>query len=170
MKWNDVSDVVLVSLLLTLNIFHGLSWCFLCFRTSKYRLGIHLNNQVFWGLTTNSLIKNTYWLFFFRQTDFWKFLILHKCSHSRPNARTFRANTEFKFTSYSTEDSQVKNIIHRFSCVLNPSRPNPGRREKISLKLFIFILLCVASKDFMKAFKAFIKPFETPQRSVKIKI
>ena len=73
MKWNDVSDVVLVSLLLTLNIFHGLSWCFLCFRTSKYRLGIHLNNQVFWGLTTNSLIKNTYWLFFFDRPTFESF-------------------------------------------------------------------------------------------------
>ena len=30
--------------------------------------------------------------------------------------------------------------------------------------------LCGTSKGFMKAFKAFIKPFETPQKSVKIKI
>ena len=35
--------------------------------------------------------------------------------------------------------------------LLNPSHPNPGRREKNKLK-------------------AFIKPFEAPQRSVKIKI
>ena len=34
---------------------------------------------------------------------------------------------------------------------------------------FIFTLLCDASKGFMKAFKAFIKPFEA-QQSVKIKI
>ena len=34
----------------------------------------------------------------------------------------------------------------------------------------IFTLLCGVSKGFMKAFKAFIKPFEAPQRSVKIKI
>ena len=33
----------------------------------------------------------------------------------------------------------------------------------------MFTLLCGASKDFMKAFKAFIKPFEAPQRSVEIK-
>ena len=33
-----------------------------------------------------------------------------------------------------------------------------------------FTLLCGASKGFIKAFEAFIKPFETPQRSVKIKI
>ena len=33
-----------------------------------------------------------------------------------------------------------------------------------------FILLCGAAKGFMKAFKAFIKPFEVPQRSVEIKI
>ena len=35
---------------------------------------------------------------------------------------------------------------------------------------FIFTLLCGASKSFMKAFNALIKPFEAPQRSVKIKI
>ena len=34
----------------------------------------------------------------------------------------------------------------------------------------IFTLLCGASKDFMKAFKVFIKPFKAPQRSEKIKI
>ena len=34
----------------------------------------------------------------------------------------------------------------------------------------MFTLLCGASKGFMKALKAFIKYFEEPQRSVKIKI
>ena len=33
-----------------------------------------------------------------------------------------------------------------------------------------FALLRGASKGFMKALKAFIKPFEVPQRSVKVKI
>ena len=51
----------------------------------------------------------------------------------------------------------------------NPYRPDPGRGEKINLN-FIFTLLCGASKGFMKTLKAFIKPFEAPQRSVKIKI
>ena len=32
------------------------------------------------------------------------------------------------------------------------------------------IFLCGASKGFIKALKAFIKPFEAPQRSVKTKI
>ena len=36
--------------------------------------------------------------------------------------------------------------------------------------IFIFTLLCGASKAFMKALQAFIKPFEAPQRHVKIKI
>ena len=36
--------------------------------------------------------------------------------------------------------------------------------------MFIFTLLCGALKGSMKAFKAFIKPFEAPQRAVKIKI
>ena len=35
---------------------------------------------------------------------------------------------------------------------------------------FYFTLLCDVSKGFMKAFKVFIKPFETPQKRVKIKI
>ena len=34
--------------------------------------------------------------------------------------------------------------------------------------MFILTFPCGASKGFMKAFKPFIKPFEVPQRSVKI--
>ena len=41
---------------------------------------------------------------------------------------------------------------------------------KIYFKIFIFTPLFGDSKGFMNAFKAFIKPFEPPQRSVKIKI
>ena len=36
--------------------------------------------------------------------------------------------------------------------------------------MFIFTLLCGVLKGFMNAFKAFVKLFEAPQRSVKIKI
>ena len=36
--------------------------------------------------------------------------------------------------------------------------------------IFIFAILCGASKGLMKALKAFIKPSEPPQRSAKIKI
>ena len=41
---------------------------------------------------------------------------------------------------------------------------------KIKIKITIFTLLCGTSKIFMKALKAFIKPFEAPQRSAEIKI
>ena len=54
---------------------------------------------------------------------------------------------------------------------LNVSHLDPGRTEKKNI--FFFTLLWGASKGFMKAFKAFkafIKPLEKPQRSVKIKI
>ena len=47
--------------------------------------------------------------------------------------------------------------------------PIPDKEKKLT-SIFIFTLLCGASKGFMKALKAFIKPFEVPQRSVKIKI
>ena len=56
------------------------------------------------------------------------------------------------------------------SCYPNLTFLVPILDEEIKLsKMFIFTLLCGASKGFMD-FKAFIKPFETPQRSVKIKI
>ena len=48
---------------------------------------------------------------------------------------------------------------------INPSRPNPGRREKIKLNFYFYTSLW-ALKIFMKA----LKTFEALQRSVKIKI
>ena len=42
--------------------------------------------------------------------------------------------------------------------------------EKKLTLIFIFTLPCGASKSFMETLKAFAKPFEVPQRSVKIKI
>ena len=49
---------------------------------------------------------------------------------------------------------------------LNPSCPVHLRNLHC---IFISTLLCGASNGFIKAFKAFIKPFEAPQRSMKIK-
>ena len=49
---------------------------------------------------------------------------------------------------------------------LSVSIPDEGK--KLS-EIFIFTLFCGASKGFMKALKAFIKPFEAPQRIVKKK-
>ena len=40
----------------------------------------------------------------------------------------------------------------------------------IEVKIFILTLICGASKDFMRAFKAFIKSFQAPQKVWKIKI
>ena len=48
----------------------------------------------------------------------------------------------------------ILDIKYNISCFLNPSRPNPWQKEKNNFK----------------AFKAFIKAFEAPQRSEKIKI
>ena len=49
--------------------------------------------------------------------------------------------------------------------------PIPDEEKKINLKFYFHtFLFCDASKGFMKALKAFIKPFKAPQRSVKIKI
>ena len=49
-----------------------------------------------------------------------------------------------------------RNIALKLFIYINPSLPNPGQREKIILNFV--------------AQKAFIKPFEAPQGSAKIKI
>ena len=53
-----------------------------------------------------------------------------------------------------------------YKTILKPSRPVPHEDKKLSY-IFYFTLLFGASKGVVKAF---IKPFEAPQRSVKIKI
>ena len=58
------------------------------------------------------------------------------------------------------------NFLH---IILTLFRPDLGRREKNNLD-FYFQTFYGASKGFMKTLKAFTKPFETPQRRVKIKI
>ena len=53
--------------------------------------------------------------------------------------------------------------------VLKPFHPDPEQREKINLN-FHFHTSSWCSKRFYEGLKAFIKPFETLQRSLKIKI
>ena len=98
------------------------------------------------------------------------FILLHKNRYFL-SCSTFReskwlVSIDFSFLLCSVNVFETKYFCDQFymlskrkrsrqlvlDFVLNPSRPDPGRREKI------------------KAFKAFIKPFEVPQRSVKIKI
>ena len=55
------------------------------------------------------------------------------------------------------------------SIILTLPVPIPDE-EKKSSKRFIFKIPCGASKGFINALKNFIKPFEAPQRSVKIKM
>ena len=62
-----------------------------------------------------------------------------------------------------------QNIIFHITG-FNPSRPDLGQREKINLKFLFSHFFVVPQKIFMKALKAFTKPFEAPQRSAKIKI
>ena len=50
---------------------------------------------------------------------------------------------------------------------LNLPVPIPDEERKL---IFSHTFLCGASKGFIKAFKAFIKLFEAPQRSMKINI
>ena len=57
----------------------------------------------------------------------------------------------------------------RNAASLTLSVPIPDEEKELTLN-FIFTLLCGASKGFMKALKAFIKPFKVAQRSVKVKI
>ena len=56
-----------------------------------------------------------------------------------------------------------------FSQILTLPVPIPDNERKLT-KISIFTPLLYASKGLMKALEAFIKPFEGPQRGVKIKI
>ena len=47
--------------------------------------------------------------------------------------------------------------------------PIPDKKKK-STEILIFTLLCGVSKGFMNALKAFMKPFEAPEGSMKIEI
>ena len=51
--------------------------------------------------------------------------------------------------------------------VLTLTGPMPDEERKLTWS-FISTLLCGDSKSFMKAFKAFIKPFKAQQRKVEI--
>ena len=51
--------------------------------------------------------------------------------------------------------------------MLTFSVPIPDKEKKLT-QIFIFIVLCDASKAFIKAFNAFINRFESPQKKIKI--
>ena len=74
----------------------------------------------------------------------------------------------------SVNNLETRVIINQWFWILyesafNPFRSDPGQREKLT-ESFIFTLLFGASKGFMKALKAFARPFKAPERSVKVKI
>ena len=56
-----------------------------------------------------------------------------------------------------------KKMNQKANAYVNLSSPNPRQRENIKL-IFYFQTPCGASKNFMKALKAFIKPFEELKR------
>ena len=65
----------------------------------------------------------------------------------------------------------IISIFWTLICIwfFNPSHPDPQRREKNNLN--IFSQFFVVEQGFItKAFKVSIRPFEAPQRAVKMKI
>ena len=66
-----------------------------------------------------------------------------------------------------------KNFV-RISKYFNPSRHNPVRSKKIELNFYFYTVLWCLKRFYEnrlpKTLEVFIKPFEAPQRSLKIKI
>ena len=60
-----------------------------------------------------------------------------------------------------------KKVVFDISLLTFPM-PIPDKEKQLCL-IFIFTLLCGASRGFMKALKVLLKPFEAAQRSLKIK-
>ena len=68
--------------------------------------------------------------------------------------------------------SQEPDLSRPSSSTLNTSRRNPGRREKNQLNFYFYASLWCLKRFYEgpEGLRAFMKPFVTPQRSVKIKI
>ena len=80
---------------------------------------------------------------------------------------TFKDLIQLRLPQEKQDVLKVVNIVIFSKTLLTLPAPIPDEEKKLK---FFFALLCVASKDFIKALKAFIKPFEVPQRSGKIKL
>ena len=84
--------------------------------------------------------------------------------------------TEIKYRSNIVLETQFKNFLEKLCSKIfillyfNPFHPVSGQKERHNLKFLFSHLFVVPQKVFMKALKAFLKPFEVPKRSVKIKI
>ena len=63
---------------------------------------------------------------------------------------------------------QLRTKADEVSFDFNPTRHNPGQRQKINLNFYFHPSLWCLKR--YKAYKALIKPFESSQRSVKMKI
>ena len=78
----------------------------------------------------------------------------------------------FFFFNILNEKTLVRNVLILNLGTNRLTLPAPCILEiciKIKLtSVFNFTLLCDVSKGFQKAFKAFMKPFEAPQKSVRI--
>ena len=61
----------------------------------------------------------------------------------------------------------IKQQITQSDPNLPENKVNLDEEKKLT-EVFILRLFCGVSKSFMKALKAFIKPFEAPQRSAKM--
>ena len=70
---------------------------------------------------------------------------------------------------FVTNNKLIKATSTPGETLLTLPTPIPDKERKLSY-IFIFTLLCGASKNFMKGLKAFIKPSEAPHISGKIKI
>ena len=78
--------------------------------------------------------------------------------------------TMYTKKSLNQMDLFLKQQGNSWKLILNPSHPDPGRKEKINLNFYFYTSLGCFKKDLWRPLKAFIKPFEAPKRSVKIKI
>ena len=67
---------------------------------------------------------------------------------------------------YGKIRTRKNSVFGHFSRSVTLPVPIPGKRKKVT-QIFIFTLLCDASRGFMKALKTFIKCIEELVRSVK---
>ena len=92
---------------------------------------------------------------------------------SSPNlCNKFKSNFFFSH-NFTIPPKSLHNILkgssRNFACIINPPCPDPGRREKnnSNISFMKYYEILNISKGFTKVLKAYIKPFQVSQRSVK---
>ena len=122
-----------------------------------------VNKELKWVNKSKNIVNDWKKNFFYHFQQFFSHLICSVQVALEPSLYYSFTYLQIICSDYIKYQSIVTRVC------FHPSREVRNKQRKLS-SIFILTLLCGASKAFTKSLKAFMKPFEAPQRSAKIKI